>query len=84
MFNILFHLSPWFLVIFSVLAAFAFFPGMFIGVAIAFILYLAGVPASIGEPIGIFCMLLFGVLTSAFTLWLCLGLFGGAMRHFKG
>lgn len=84
MFGFLLHLSPWFLVLSSFLSALAFFPGMFIGVAISFILYLIGVPASIGDPLGVFCMLLFGTLTSGFTFCLCLGLYGRIMGHFKG
>lgn len=83
MFNFLLQLSPWFLVISAFLAALAFLPGMMVGVVIAFILYVIGIPASIGEPIGIFFMFLFGILASGFTFWLCFGLFGCALHSFK-
>lgn len=84
MFDFLLHLSPWFLVLSAFLSALAFFPGMFIGVFIAFILYLIGVPASIGNPLSVILIILFGALTSGLTFCLCLGLYGRIMGHFKG
>ncbi len=84
MFKILLHASPLALIISAVLSALAFLPGMFVGLIVPFILYVAGIRSSFVETLGIICMIITGTLASGFTFCLCFGLFGCVTRHFKG
>lgn len=84
MFKLLVELSPAVTVGAAMLAGFAFLAGLIIGGGIpSFILFLFGVPASIGEPIFICLGVIAGIASAIFVFLAVINLFGHALKHFK-